>query len=162
LVGTGPAASDKTPGPKDGVFDVATKPARPDGTTTYSDSDRAYLFFSDTGKSVDLARISFERIDAARRSDEPVTTPNVMEAQTAAIQGFWFDSSNHYFEGLSEIAKPVLIINGDNDAFFTVGAQEVLFSEIPNARLAILPGAGHGPQHQEPDHVAGLINTFLN
>ena len=46
LIGTGPAASEHTPEPRAGVFETATKPDREDGTTTYSDDDRNYLFFS--------------------------------------------------------------------------------------------------------------------
>ncbi len=162
LVGTGPAASEDTPGPKDGVFEVATKDARADGLTTYADADRAYLFFSDEADSVALANASFDRIDAARRSDEPVTGPEVMAAQTAAIQDFWFNAENGHFAGLAGITDPVLIINGDNDAFFTVSAQEVLYTQIPDAQLAILPAAGHGPQHQYPDLVAQMITDFLD
>lgn len=162
LIGTGPAASDLTPGPKEGVFDVATRPSRADGTTTYSDKDREYLFFSDAPEHAHLVVASLSRIDSNRRPDEPVTKPDVMAAQTAAIQDFWFNPANGYFQSLSEIQQPVLIINGDNDAFFTVASQEVLFSQIPNAQLAILPGAGHGPQHQHPEYVAKLVNTFLD
>lgn len=162
LIGTGPAASDKTPGPKDGVFDVALKPTRADGQTTYADPDRAYLFFSDDPYSVSLAQASFARIDTARRPDEPVTQPAVMEAQTAAIQDYWFNPENGYFAKLSQVEEPVLIVNGDNDAFFTVSAQAVLFSELSNAQLAILPAAGHGPQHQHPEAVADVIDRFLD
>lgn len=161
LVGTGPAASSDTPGPKEGVFDVATKAARDDGVTTYADGDRAYLFFSDEPKSAALAQASFQRIDSARRDNEPVTGQEVMAAQTAAIQDFWFNAQNDHFAGLSRISDPVLIINGDNDAFFTVGAQDVLLSQIPDAQLAILPAAGHGPQHQYPELVAQMIGDFL-
>lgn len=162
LVGTGPAASDRTPGPKDGVFEVATKPSRSDGETTYADADRAYLFFADDPYSADLAEASFARIDASRRADEPVTPPAVMEAQTAAIQDFWFNPENGYFAKLSAVEEPVLIVNGDNDAFFTVSAQAVLFSQFQDAQLAILPAAGHGPQHQHPEEVAGMIDRFLD
>lgn len=162
LIGTGPAASPETPGPKEGVFDVATKDARSDGLTTYSDADRKYLFFSDEDDSIARAEASFARIDAARRDDEPVTGSKVTAAQTAAIQDFWFNPENGHFAGLAQMPDPVLIINGDNDAFFTIGAQELLYRQIPDARLAILPAAGHGPQHQQPDRVARMILEFLD
>lgn len=162
LIGTGPAASTRTPAPKEGVFDTATKAARDDGLTTYSDDDRHYLFFADHPLSRKLATLSLQRIDQVRRDDEPVTTPAVMEAQTAAIQHWWFDVQNGYFDRLGEITEPVLIINGDRDAFFTVEAQNVLFEEIPNSQLTILPAAGHGPQHQHPNDIADLISRFLD
>ena len=162
LVGTGPAASPKTPGPKDGVFDLATKAARADWITTYSDQDRQSLFFAATGHSREMARQSMARIDAARRSDEPPTTPEVMAAQTAAIQQWWFDQTNGYFAKMSGVVHPVLIINGDQDAFFTNSAQALMSETYPNAQLAIFPGAGHGPQHQNPEAVAAVIHRFLD
>ena len=63
LVGTGPAASARTPAPKDDVFEFATKAARDDGLTTYSDVDRHYLFFAGHPLSRKLATISMQWID---------------------------------------------------------------------------------------------------
>lgn len=161
LIGTGPAASEQTPEPRAGVFETATKPDREDGTTTYSDDDRTYLFFSDKPISKELSKQSMKRIDDARRTDEPVTSAQVMEAQTNAIQDFWFNEANGYFDKLASITAPTLIINGDNDAFFTLRAQELLNSQVPDAQLAIFPAAGHGPQHQFPKRVAQTISGFL-
>lgn len=161
LIGTGPAASDVTPPPKAGVFDVATKAPRADGETIYSDNDRAYLFFTDHPASLEYANASFERIDQARRTDEPLASAAVQEAQTAAILNFWLEPDNGYFKKLQTIRQPSFIINGDRDAFFTVEASNILYREISQSRLAILPMAGHGPQHQHPELVAGMINDFL-
>ena len=102
-----------------------------------------------------------KRIDDARRTDEPVTSAQVKEAQTNAVQDFWFNAENGYFEKLTSITAPTLIINGDNDAFFTLRAQELLYSQVPDAQLAIFPAAGHGPQHQFPKRVARTISEFL-
>ncbi len=162
LIGTGPAASSATPGPKPAVFEVAMKGNREDGTTTYSDEDRALLFFADDAGSLERAEASFARIDAARRSDEPVTGAAEIQTQTTAIQRWWFDPGNGYFNRMGEIMQPVLIVDGDRDAFFTVAAQTVMFSQIQNASLALLPNAGHGPHHQEPAYVAQLIERFLD
>lgn len=162
LVGTGPAASDRTPPPGEGVFDVALKDTREDGQTTYSDADRQYLFFADHPRSLQLAEQSFTRIDRARRPDEPVTSPEVREAQTQAIQHWWFDSSNGYFDQLKTIRQPTLILNGDRDVFFTVTASDILYSEISTSQIAIFPMTGHGPQHQYPEEVAKMIDEFLD
>lgn len=85
-----------------------------------------------------------------------------MEAQTAAIQDFWFNLEHVYFAKLSEVQEPGLIVNGDNDAFFTVSAQAVLFSQFQDPQLAILPAARHGPHHQHPEEVADMIDRFLD
>ncbi len=161
MIGTGPAASDRTPPPREGVFDVATKATRSDGKTTYSDDDRDYLFFTGDAATAQIAQASFARIDAARRANEPVTDTAVQEAQTAAILNFWLEPDNGYFDKLRTIQAPAFIINGDRDAFFTVAASEILYTEIPRSRLAIFPMAGHGPQHQHPEMVADMINEFL-
>ncbi|MEL7444240.1 MAG: alpha/beta hydrolase [Pseudomonadota bacterium] len=162
LIGTGPAASPATPGPKEGVFDVATKPGRDDGVTIYSDADRGYLFFAEGTHSQDLAKASLARIDAARSNDEPLTTQAAMEAQTAAIQAWWFDASSDYFDRMRSVKNPVLIINGDSDAFFSNTAQALMSETYPNASLAIIPNAGHGPQHQHPSEIAKLVDRFLD
>ena len=161
LVGTGPAASAVTPPPSDqSVFAVATKDARQDGLTTYSNADRGSLFFADTPQS-QAAAASFARIDAARRADEPVSTDDVRTAQTAVIEEFWFNAENGYFDGLSGIAAPALIVNGDSDVFFTVTASAILYDQIPDAQVAIFPATGHGPQHQHPEAIGSMINAFL-
>ena len=162
MVGTGPAASDQTPPPNEGVFEVATKAPRADGQTTYSDADRTYLFFTEAPETREVAQASFNRIDAARRADEPVTGEAVQAAQTAAILNFWLEPGNGYFDKLKTLQQPAFIINGDRDAFFTVTASETLYREIPNSRLAIFPMAGHGPQHQHPELIATMIDSFLD
>ncbi|WP_299740932.1 alpha/beta hydrolase [uncultured Roseobacter sp.] len=162
MIGTGPAASNQTPPPNEGVFDVATKAPRADGKTTYSDADRTYLFFTEAPDTREAAQASFDRIDAARRADEPVTGEAVQAAQTAAILDFWLEPGNGYFDKLRTIQQPAFIINGDRDAFFTVTASEILYREIPNSRLAIFPMAGHGPQHQHPELIATMIDSFLD
>ncbi len=162
MVGTGPAASDQTPPPNEGVFEVATKATRADGKTTYSDDDRKYLFFTSEPSTEKAAQASFDRIDRARRTDEPVTGDAVQNAQTAAILDFWLEPGNGYFDKLKTIEQPAFVINGDRDAFFTVSASEILYRELPNSRLAILPMAGHGPQHQHPELIADMIDSFLD
>ena len=154
LVGTGPAASPETPAPVDGVFEVATRPA-------YGEEDREYLFFADAPESRERAEASMARIDAARDlSTEPATTPGVMGAQAAAIQS-WLGAPSNAFAALGTIEAPALVVSGDRDPFFPVQAATLLYRELPNARLAIYPMAGHAPHHQWPEHVTTTIETFL-
>lgn len=154
LVGTGPAGSPETPAPTDGVFDVATR-------DRYETDDREYLFFADAPSSLRKAEASMSRINNGRDvSTEPLTTPAVMQAQAAAIQ-MWFSGSGGEFEELSGIDSPTLIVSGDRDPFFPIMGPVLLYREIPNARLAVYPMAGHGPHHQWPDHVAEIVSDFL-
>jgi pimeloyl-ACP methyl ester carboxylesterase len=47
-------------------------------------------------------------------------------------------------EPVSAIAAPTLVIHGTADPMFPLEHGEALATEIPNARLRALPGAGHG------------------
>ncbi len=155
LVGTGPAGSAETPAPTDGVFDVATRPQ-------YGSDEREYLFFADAPSSLNRAEASMQRIDALRDlGAEPATTPQVMQAQATAIQT-WFSGSGGEFAKLSEIDSPTMIVSGDRDPFFPIMGPVLLYREIPNARLAVYPMAGHGPHHQWPDHVSEIVSDFLS
>ncbi|WP_300057424.1 alpha/beta hydrolase [uncultured Roseobacter sp.] len=154
LVGTGPAASPETPAPVDGVFEVATTPE-------YGEDEREYLFFADAPSSLARADASIRRIDAARDTEsEPASTLEAMQVQAGAIL-HWLGEDPDGFSGLSSIQSPTLIVSGDRDPFFPAMAGVLLYREIPNARLAIYPMAGHGPHHQWPEHVASLIRDFV-
>jgi len=66
--------------------------------------------------------------------------------------------------GLSAIAAPTLVVHGTADPLFPVEHGEALASAIPDTRLLLLDGAGHGvePADWEPlaaaiaDHTARL------
>jgi pimeloyl-ACP methyl ester carboxylesterase len=47
-------------------------------------------------------------------------------------------------EPLSSISSPTLVIHGTADPMFPIGHGETLAEEIPDARLLLLEGAGHG------------------
>lgn len=154
LVGTGPAGSLETPAPEKSVFEVATRP-------TYGTDEREHLFFADAPSSLARAEASMARIDAARDAEaEPPTTPEVMATQGAAIEG-WLSGGDGAFDRLARIESPTLIVAGDRDPFFPVLGAFLLHREIPNARLAVHPMAGHAPHHQWPAHVAATIDDFL-
>ena len=62
---------------------------------------------------------------------------------------------------LREIAKPVLIIRGDNDIYLSSTISEKLHSEIPNSRLIRISSAAHFTMLDEPDQVSDEILNFL-
>jgi pimeloyl-ACP methyl ester carboxylesterase len=61
---------------------------------------------------------------------------------------------------LSKVEIPVLTIHGDYDALPLDGAREWADS-LPNARLLIVPQAGHFPWAENPDVVFSAIDAFL-
>jgi 2-succinyl-6-hydroxy-2,4-cyclohexadiene-1-carboxylate synthase len=63
-------------------------------------------------------------------------------------------------ERLASVSAPTLVIVGEQDLPF-VGPSERMTKTIPNARLAVLPDAGHSPQFENPDAWWGALTTFL-
>ncbi|CAN5685162.1 hypothetical protein BH24ACT2_BH24ACT2_14500 [soil metagenome] len=62
---------------------------------------------------------------------------------------------------LSELALPVLVIVGEHDTLFLEDSRR-LAAAIPGARLEIVAGAGHNPQHEAPDAWLPLLLAFLD
>ena len=63
-------------------------------------------------------------------------------------------------EQLSEIATPVLVMAGDDD-IIPISHTAKLFAALPNAQLAIVPGASHGLPLEQPQEVAVIVERFL-
>ena len=76
------------------------------------------------------------------------------------IVAFMSGQSGHY-SLLGQLRQPALIVSGDDDHFFPVKNQWLLYREIPHAQLAVYPLAGHAPHHQHPAEVAAQVGHFL-
>ena len=61
---------------------------------------------------------------------------------------------------LGRIQQPALFVWGDRDGCPPSWGAD-LAALIPNARLDVIPGAGHLPWLDEPERVAGLLRAFL-
>jgi proline iminopeptidase len=64
-------------------------------------------------------------------------------------------------ERLHEIQVPTLVIAGRQDFLFPPEHQAILADRLPNARLAIIEGAGHNPHSERPAEVIQIIRGFL-
>jgi pimeloyl-ACP methyl ester carboxylesterase len=62
---------------------------------------------------------------------------------------------------LPNISQPTLVIHGDADVIVPVARGGELAAALPNARLVVLPGAGHVPTLTRPAEVAREIEDFL-
>ncbi|MEV7012067.1 alpha/beta hydrolase [Streptosporangium sp. NPDC051022] len=62
---------------------------------------------------------------------------------------------------LAEIEAPTLVVVGEFDTETPVSYAEHLAARIPDARLEIVPGAGHLTNMDRPDVVNRLIGEFL-
>ena len=63
---------------------------------------------------------------------------------------------------LAEITSPVLVITGDDDRVIPTTQSVRLASELPNARLVIVPECGHIPQEEQPQAFVQATLSFLS
>jgi 2-succinyl-6-hydroxy-2,4-cyclohexadiene-1-carboxylate synthase len=63
------------------------------------------------------------------------------------------------WERLGELRMPVLLIAGELDTKY-VGIAQRMAERIADARVEIVPGAGHACHLEQPEHVAQLLASF--
>ena len=151
LIGTGPGGNPETAPPTDIVFEIALKPE-------YSFDDVRYLFFAEGREAETQAYIERQ---AMRTDREPPVTSETIQAMVGLILDFMGGKTDHYAR-LGQLRQPTLIVNGDDDHFFPVKNEWLLYRELADAQLAIYPQAGHAPHQQHPEAVAAQVNRFLN
>jgi 3-oxoadipate enol-lactonase len=66
------------------------------------------------------------------------------------------------YERLSQVRQPALILHGTGDQIVDPANAQLLASALPQARLELLEGAGHGLLTDEPQRSANLITEFLD
>jgi 3-oxoadipate enol-lactonase len=63
--------------------------------------------------------------------------------------------------GLASIRVPVLVIQGESDSLSPPGSGRQLADAMPDARLALIPAAGHFAPLENPGAVSFAIASFL-
>lgn len=92
---------------------------------------------------------------------DPVATRANLAELRALISPRGFRSSMRLSrEDLRRLAVPTLMIWGDHDPVVPLVKARAVATEIPHARLEVLP-AGHVPQLGSPDRVAALLEAFV-
>lgn len=64
------------------------------------------------------------------------------------------------WERLPHLKAPTLVVTGDADQLIPPENSRLLAERIPQARLKILPGAGHDLTTEQPDAMAWLVRDF--
>jgi len=64
------------------------------------------------------------------------------------------------WDRLHQLRRPVLLMAGERDEPYVEAAHRMA-SLIPDARVRIVPGAGHAPQLERPQLVAQLLDEHL-
>ncbi|MCH7639415.1 MAG: methylmalonyl-CoA epimerase [Bacteroidetes bacterium] len=75
---------------------------------------------------------------------------------TEALPARQFDQDD-----LASIAHPTLVSTGDSDRFFPLRHSLMLYSTLPTASLAVLPGVDHPIRSVDPKAFASMIATHL-
>jgi pimeloyl-ACP methyl ester carboxylesterase len=65
-------------------------------------------------------------------------------------------------ERLGDIARPTLILTGDDDRVIPAASSELLRERIPGARLETIAGSGHLFFIEQPERTRRLIEDFLD
>jgi pimeloyl-ACP methyl ester carboxylesterase len=62
---------------------------------------------------------------------------------------------------LSEVQTPALVVWGENDQVVPLNCGELYAQSLANARLEVVPEAGHLVEMEEPERVASMIAEFV-
>lgn len=62
---------------------------------------------------------------------------------------------------LHRIKVPALVIHGEADVAITPDRAKAMAAELPDARIALIPGAGHAANLTHPEAVNPLIEEFV-
>jgi pimeloyl-ACP methyl ester carboxylesterase len=152
LVGTGPRAGQPTQDPK-----VKQHGETPDPSL----DDFLYLFFAPSASSQAAGRAFWERRHLRKKDVDPPTSPQTMQAQTAAITE-WHQVKGKRFAELESITQPTLVVNGGNDVMVPTINSFTLSQHIPNAQLIIYPNSGHASLFQYPELFLSHARMFLD
>lgn len=78
-----------------------------------------------------------------------------------AARGMLAQFDSRVIESLDSIEAPTLIIVGANDTPFLAGS-EYMANKIPNARLNVIPDAGHAANIDQPEAFNAAVLSFLS
>ncbi len=62
---------------------------------------------------------------------------------------------------LAEIEVPTLVVTGADDTLIPVSESEAMAAAIPDAELAVIPGAGHMVSFERPEEFGGVMRGWL-
>jgi 3-oxoadipate enol-lactonase len=71
---------------------------------------------------------------------------------------FWHDT----YSRLPRIAAPTLVMHGGADGMVPLRSAQILAERIPDAELAVVPGAGHGYLLEQPELSRDLLVDWLD
>jgi len=77
-------------------------------------------------------------------------------------RSIWRDFADVDHTGeLAQVKVPTLVTWGDQDSVFGRREQEAIMAAVPDARLLVYAGAGHGTHWEEPERFASDLVAFV-
>jgi proline iminopeptidase len=109
-----------------------------------------------------FARIFYNPANISQFHSEYYTFPNELPENVNFLFMRIFQSIGKWDwrEKVKNLEVPVLTIHGDHDSIPMEGARTWVYS-LPNARLLVVPNAGHMPFVEDPDLFYSAVDTFL-
>ena len=86
--------------------------------------------------------------------------PAGYQAQLAIGLGLLSEAAS-FEHKLGRVTAPTLVLFGEHDAVVPPGNAELLAAKLPNARVEILPNAGHVFPFETPEAANQAITRFL-
>lgn len=86
--------------------------------------------------------------------------PETLVKKIKKMVRIWRTEPTMSTKELKKIKAPAIVIAGDRDVI-TLKHTEELFNAIPNSKLAIIPGASHFIDKEQPDLLNEVIRNFL-
>lgn len=84
-----------------------------------------------------------------------------MEGLAGSLRGLGTGRQPSLWERLPEVRVPTLLVVGEEDGKFTRVAYEMT-KRLPEARVVVVPGAGHTVHLENPAGFAAALEEFLN
>jgi 2-succinyl-6-hydroxy-2,4-cyclohexadiene-1-carboxylate synthase len=97
--------------------------------------------------------------EAAGRADRLANTP---EGLAFALRRLGPGAQEPLWDRLATLRPPTLLVAGTLDAKFAAIARQMAAAIGPQARVALVPGAGHAVHLERPAELAALIERLLD
>lgn len=118
---------------------------------------RNFLFFPRTPEGKRAAKDYFSRLKERTRNRDKRISLQARHAQLQAIRTAGLSAP----DDLSVITQPVFVANGDQDLMVDSHHSADMARRLPNARLTIYPGSGHGGIFQHYQAFVPAVLDFL-
>lgn len=142
------------------LVDRAAERLGPTGRAALQRFDAATLATDDPGVHSAYSRVMYPAWFADRELAELFSPPRSESQTGAAVLARLRRDGYDWRALLGGVHVPTLVIHGDHDLLPVSVAQD-LATALPNARLELMPGAGHMPFWEAPERFFEAVERFL-